>query len=138
MAYPYEAEDFAWLRKQGIQLIISLTEEPPRRDWINDAGLMSVHVPVPDMTAPTVRQLEHLIDTIEKANQAGFGVAVHCAAGRGRTGTVLAAYLIKLGATPEQALEQVREKRPGSVETPEQERSLMEYFRTLQRPAQSE
>jgi atypical dual specificity phosphatase len=47
--------------------------------------------------------------------------------GYGRTGTVLAAYLIAEGATARQALAEVRRVRPGAVETPQQEQALLEY-----------
>lgn len=129
LAFPSDQNDLHWLRKNGVQLLISLTEDTPRRDWINEAGLMAVHVPIPDMTAPSLRQLEHLVETIQKAQAARFGVAVHCAAGRGRTGTVLAAYLISQGASSWDAIQEVRTQRPGSIETTEQERILHEWER---------
>jgi len=41
---------------------------------------------------------------------------VHCGAGLGRTGTVLACYLVSRGLTAEQAIGEVRLARPGAVE----------------------
>ena len=127
LAMPESSTDLAWLRRQGIQVLISLTEHPLPRHWVNDAGLMVVNVPVPDMEPPTDRQLDHLLETIRKANAAGMGVAIHCAAGLGRTGTVLAAYFVASGLTPRAAVEKVRELRPGSVETADQERAIERF-----------
>jgi atypical dual specificity phosphatase len=136
LAYPDGPDDLAWLRRNGIQVLISLTESPPPRQWVNDAGLMLVHVPVIDMDAPTDRQFDLVNDTIEKATASGMGVAVHCAAGRGRTGTVLAAYLVKQGKTARQAVADVRTARPGSIETNEQVRAIERYEqRQGERPA---
>ena len=127
MAMPESVADLAWLRRHRIEVLISLTEEPLPRHWVNDAGLLVVHVPVPDMEPPTDRQLDHLLDTIRKANASGMGVAVHCAAGLGRTGTVLAAYFVAQGVPTRDAIEKVRDLRPGSVETVEQERAIERF-----------
>lgn len=133
LAQPDSAADLKWLRRNGIELLISLTESPIRRDWVNEAGLLSVNVPVPDMEAPTDRQLDHLLDTIRKANASQMGVAIHCGAGLGRTGTVIAAYLVAGGMPWKDAVARVRVLRPGSVETAEQERAIEAFARRTQR-----
>lgn len=127
LAEPVEVEEFRWLREQGIEVLISLTETPPPRQWINEVGLMQVHVPVPDMTAPTQEQLEQIVSTIHKASEAGLGVAIHCTAGLGRTGTALAAYLVSLGKSAQEAIDQVRALRPGSIETAAQEQAIVDF-----------
>jgi atypical dual specificity phosphatase len=136
MAMPESVDDLAWLRRHGIDVLVSLTQNPPPRQWVNDAGLLAVSVPVPDMEPPADRQLDHLLDTIRKANAAGMGVAVHCGAGLGRTGTVLAAYFVTRGMPPRDAVEKVRNLRPGSIETTEQERAIERFAeRAAHRPA---
>jgi len=53
---------------------------------------------------------------------------VHCAAGRGRTGTILAAYLIKReNLTADQAIKRIRSIRPGSIQSDRQELALDMY-----------
>lgn len=133
LAQPESAADLGWLRRNGIDVLVSLTEDPVRRDWVNEAGLMAVNVPVPDMEPPTDRQLDHLLDTVRRANSSGMGVAIHCGAGLGRTGTVLAAYFVTRGMSPREAVAKVRQLRPGSVETAEQERAV-EAFARRQKP----
>ena len=129
LAMPESADDLAWLRRNGVDVLISLTEAPIPRQWVNDAGLMMVSVPVPDMEPPTDRQLDHLLDTIRRANASQMGVAVHCGAGLGRTGTVLAAYFVSRGLSPKEAVARVRDLRPGSVETAEQELAIEAFAR---------
>lgn len=129
LAYPNGPDDLRWLRQNGIDVLVSLTEEPVPRRWVNEAGLMLVHVPVADMDAPTDRQFDTLLDTITRATAAGMGVAVHCAAGKGRTGTVLAAYFVGQGKSAEEAIDTVRRLRPGSVETADQERAIDAFAR---------
>lgn len=129
MAFPESAEDIAWLRRHGVEVLLSLTEEPPPRDWVNDAGLLQVHVPVPDMTAPSERQLDKILDSIQQAHATNLGVAVHCTAGRGRTGTVVAAYFVAQGLNAREAIEKTRLLRPGSIESSEQEELILALAR---------
>jgi atypical dual specificity phosphatase len=129
LARPSDADDLAWLRNQGIELLISLTEDRPRRDWVNDAGLLVMHVPVEDMEAPTQDQLDRCISAIERANEQGMSVAVHCGAGLGRTGVVLAAYFVAKGTSAQNAIGKVRRLRPGSIETDEQADAVVEFAR---------
>ncbi len=119
--------DLQWLRAHGVDVLISLTEEPPPRRDIDEAGLMLVHVPVVDMTSPTSDDLEKCISTILKSHQSGLGVAVHCGAGLGRTGVILACYLVQTGMKPEEAIRKVRRLRPGSIETEDQESTIIQF-----------
>ena len=90
------------------------------------------------MEPPTDRQLDHLLETIKKANGAKMGVAVHCGAGLGRTGTVLAAYFVAQGLAPKEAVAKVRDLRPGSVETADQERAIEAFARRFARVREGE
>ena len=127
MAQPEAAEELLWLREQGIELIVSLSEEPLRRDWINEAGLMRIHVPVVDMTAPTQDQLDQCLSAIKRANERNMGVVAHCSAGLGRTGTLLACYFVQQGMNAKNAVARVRRMRPGSIETDDQADAIAEY-----------
>jgi atypical dual specificity phosphatase len=134
MARPEDVDELRWLRKQGIEIILSLTEEILRRDWVNEAGVMVVHVPVVDMEAPTQEQLDRCIATIRRANEQNFGVAVHCGAGLGRTGVVLACYFVTKDMNAKNAIARVRRLRPGSIETDEQAEAVDEFARRHGQP----
>ena len=129
MARPESVEELLWLRTQGIEVLLSLTEDAPRRDWVNEAGLMQVHVPVEDMEAPTQDQLDHCIATIARANARNLGVAVHCGAGLGRTGVVLACYFVTKDMNAKNAIARVRRLRPGSIETDAQAEAVGMFAR---------
>jgi atypical dual specificity phosphatase len=129
LARPEAPEELAWLRQQGIEVLLSLTEEPPRRDWIEDSGLLLFHVPMEDMEAPTAEQIDRCLSAIQRANDKEMGVAVHCAAGLGRTGVVLACYFVDQGLSAVHAITRVRQLRPGSIETSEQSDAVAEFSR---------
>jgi atypical dual specificity phosphatase len=135
LARPSEPEDYAWLREQGVELLLCLTEERPRRDWVEEANLLVFHEPVEDMEAPTQEQLERCVSAILRANERNMGVAVHCEAGMGRTGTVLAAYFVARGMSAAEAIARVRRMRPGSIETDEQVEAIERFARQRRRPA---
>jgi atypical dual specificity phosphatase len=120
LARPGSLEDLQWLRQQGIQVLISLTEDPPRREWANEAGLLVFHEPLEDMEPPTQEQLDRCVSAIDKALARDLPVAVHCGAGLGRTGVVLAAHFVSKGMSAASAIAKVRRLRPHSIETDEQ------------------
>ena len=130
-ARPEGPDELAWLRAQGIELLVTLSEEPLRRDWVNDAGLLALHVPVVDMEAPTQEQIDRCVSALTRARSQEIGAAVHCTAGLGRTGTILAAYFVHHGMSARDAIARVRELRPGSIETEDQEQAIFAYARRL-------
>jgi atypical dual specificity phosphatase len=136
MGRPETLEELAWLRSAGIEVLIALTEDPPRRDWINDAGLFLVHVPVVDLESPTQQQIDLSLSTIARAHQRQMGVGVHCAAGLGRTGVILACYLVTKDMTAKNAIARVRRLRPGSIETEDQADAVMEFSRRRHQPGE--
>jgi atypical dual specificity phosphatase len=130
-ARPDSEEALAELANRGIGLVINLHERPHDPALLARYGITELHLPVPDFTAPASEQLEQGVTAIEQALAQGKRVAVHCGAGLGRTGTLLAAYLVHQGLSPEQAIARVRAARPGSVETPEQVAAVEAYARRI-------
>ncbi|HZY85105.1 MAG TPA: dual specificity protein phosphatase family protein [Gemmataceae bacterium] len=129
LARPAGPEDFTWLRENGIEVLLSLTEDRPRRDWADAANMLVFHEPLEDMEAPSQEQLDRCVSAILRATERHMGVAVHCGAGLGRTGVVLAAYFVARGLSAANAVARVRRLRPGSVETDEQAEAVELFAR---------
>ena len=121
------SEDLAALRGRGIGAVLSLTEDALPPDAIEAAGLVGLHLPVPDFHAPTPDQLRAAMAFIDEHRADGTAVAIHCRAGQGRTGTVLAAYLIRGGAAADEAITKVRGVCPGAIESDHQIEGLQAY-----------
>ena len=114
------------LQREQIGLVVNL-HEWPSSDVLAPLGIREIHLPVADLTAPTQAQLDQGVSAIADALAAGQRVAVHCGAGLGRTGTLLAAYFVSQGLDPTAAIERVRAYRPGSVETSDQVAAVAAY-----------
>lgn len=122
--------DLASLKALGVSAVVSLTREPLHGETLARCGLRGLHIPVEDMTAPSPEQIRRAVLYIDEHIGQG-GVVVHCMAGIGRTGTVLAGYLVWQGKTAQDAIEEIRVGRPGSVETFEQESSIHRFARSV-------
>lgn len=107
--------DLAALRAVGVTRLVSLTEVAFDPALAGRYGIACLSSPMPDMQPPTHAQAVALCEAIDGALAAGDVVAVHCRAGLGRTGTVLAAYWLWLARGSRsalQALEDVRRIEP--------------------------
>lgn len=123
--------DMQALRRCGVTVLVSLTEKDIDQAALARNGLRNVHLPVHDREPPSVSQLQMLMLKMKRLLLAGDVLAVHCLAGLGRTGTVLAAWLVFEGVTAEEALRRVREIEPQYVQSEQQERSLLAYEEML-------
>lgn len=86
------------------------------------------HAPIVDQGVPTAETMAELVDWVRRRLDAGEDVVIHCMGGLGRSGTVAACTLVDYGATPERAIEAVRDARgPRAVETEAQEEMVGAY-----------
>ncbi len=123
---PRTRGDFVFLKNQGIQSIVSLTEKTLRNEMNHHFNFKIYHIPIPDFFGPTPEETKKFIDFV--ANKKNQPVLVHCFAGVGRTGTMLAIYLVHKGMKPLDAIAEVRRARPGSLQTEAQEMAVIEAW----------
>lgn len=125
--------DFAALKRMGVTTLITLTERDLPQPALQAAGLRNLHLPIYDRESPTVAQIQMLLRRMEMLLEKDQVLAVHCLAGLGRTGTVLAAWLIREGLTATEALRRVRLINADYVQSSEQESFLTQYEETILR-----
>jgi atypical dual specificity phosphatase len=120
--------DLDLLKNVGVTTLITLTEQDFPQDALARHGLKNVHLPIADRKAPTPAEMDMLVGRMRELMDNGKVLAVHCLAGLGRTGTILAAYLVKeKGMSAQGALNQIRRFNRQFVQSDDQEDFLTEY-----------
>jgi predicted protein tyrosine phosphatase len=99
------------LRARGVSAVVNMRVEYDDRA----AGIASsryLHLPTVDETAPSLEHLEQGVAFMVDVIADGGVVYVHCASGIGRAATLVAAYLVRQGDSPEGAWARIQAARP--------------------------
>ena len=131
---PASLQDLSYLHGQGVRAVIRMEELTIAADCEERFGLVDMFEPVPDLTPPKLDQIQRMIEFIAQQTSDKNPVVVSCYAGIGRTGTVLACYLVHRGEEPAEAITRLRQLRPGSIQTPEQEAAVYQYAESAKSP----
>lgn len=123
---PTSYDELEWILNQGVKSIVTMTENALPENWVKEIDYL--HVPTPDFTAPDMERIDLAVDFIHEQISDNQSVMVHCAAGMGRAGTILACYLVKYqNFSAQDAITKVREERPGSIQSEVQELAIGFY-----------
>ncbi|GAA5419601.1 hypothetical protein Stok01_01563 [Sulfurisphaera tokodaii] len=130
---PYTEDELDEWKREGVKRILILPEEWEIEEaWgsmdyyfslLREKGFEFLHEPIPDGYAPTFDQFLRIYEWLKK----GYANLVHCVGGIGRTGTIIAGYLMfEEDLDSGEAIEEVRNYRPGAVQTYEQQLFLLQ------------
>ncbi|MFO0613319.1 MAG: ATP-binding cassette domain-containing protein [Polyangiaceae bacterium] len=124
--------DLETLADAGFSVLVCLEELLPYdTDVVRAFGFELVHVPIADMQAPRAEELGSIAELIRARMNRGARVAVHCRAGLGRTGTVLAAVQVLAGLSAEAAVRDIRRAEPRFIQSEAQLEALHRLVASL-------
>ena len=126
-------EHLQFLKDKGVKALIRMTQRArvtPAE--IEKAGMLDYHLSIPDMSAPALQDIDLIIDFIGQCLSQDKPVGVSCDGGYGRTGCLLSCFFITRGMEPLVAINFVKDKRPGSVLTDEQDQAVYKFAEARQ------
>ncbi|KAI8512535.1 Phosphatidylglycerophosphatase and protein-tyrosine phosphatase 1 [Branchiostoma belcheri] len=137
-ALPFRSMTQTLVQQEGVKAVVTMNEDFELKRFTNSmeewsrAGVEQLRLTTIDLTGvPTHEHLKLGVLFLLRHREQGNTVYVHCKAGRRRSATLVACYLMQVhGWTPEEAHLHIKEKRPHITLARGQREALDRYYTT--------
>lgn len=93
---PTYDRDYEFIKQAGITAVLNIrAERDDDQEFYRKNGIDYLRIEVLDVTVPSQEDIDKGVTFIDQQVNAGNVVLIHCAKGRGRSATLMAAYLMK-------------------------------------------
>jgi len=135
-AVPFRS-DVDRLHGEGVAAVINTCHEygGPSLEY-ERLGIIQLHLPTIDFTPPTLDDVQRGVEFIREHAAEGRTVYVHCKAGRARSATIVACWLIaSRGVTPAEAQQILLDCRPFVLPRIAQRKVVTDFHAKLMEPS---
>lgn len=129
--YPDSEKKLEFLKEQGVKSIVTLSEKKIDDDLIIKYKFRYLHLPIKDFDVPKMDDIKKFLRWMKLMEKWKIPTLIHCDAGIGRTGTMLAILFLSKGKTPKESIEFVKEKRNFGLESIKQESFIYEIYEII-------
>ncbi|XP_019962271.1 phosphatidylglycerophosphatase and protein-tyrosine phosphatase 1 [Paralichthys olivaceus] len=138
-ALPFRSMTTQLVETENIRGVVTMNEEYETKYFCNsaeewrDAGVEQLRLSTVDLTGvPSLENLHRGVEFALQHREQGTSVYIHCKAGRSRSATLAAAYLIRLHCwTPEEACQKLATVRPHVLVRAAQLQMLRTYYQQV-------
>lgn len=119
------------IKGAGVEIILNLCAECGNLHEVErSAGFIVYWLPVSDASAPELDEVDYALEWLIRHIESGKKALVHCRHGVGRSGTIIAAYLLRKGLSLEHVFE-IMKRTPATPTSRDQRKLLFEYAKKL-------
>ncbi|XP_060767190.1 phosphatidylglycerophosphatase and protein-tyrosine phosphatase 1 isoform X2 [Neoarius graeffei] len=138
-AFPFKSMTKELVQVENVRGVITMNEEYETKFFCNSAeewksdGVEQIRLSTVDLTGvPSLEHIHRGVDFVLKHRDQGTSVYIHCKAGRSRSATLAAAYLIRIHCwSPDKACNMLAAVRPHILIRSAQRDMLDKYYQQV-------
>ncbi len=135
-------DDIQELKRQRVQYFLTFLPDdelervgvPNLSKAIRNSHISCRRVPIPDHNICSQQEIVEIVERSYVILKKNKNLVLSCMGGLGRSGTIAACILVRMGISPQDAIKTIRKTRGSrAIETLEQERAIYDYASSLEK-----